>query len=155
MQMQTQMQQTSAAQDNAWQQPALNTSLTGLRMEDAVDMYVENIERRLGDQIKDIADRVRRYCREKGIRIMHARIVTNRRCDDIVGCHITVPMRQIDDVIGNQIWPSNVNCGRWRNQQGARAERRQPGWDENGRNMDNNPDGGNYYENDYYDKYGY
>ena len=61
-------------------------------------------------------------------------------------------MRQIDDVIGNRIWPSNVNYRRWRNQQGARAGRRQPGWDDNGRNMDNNPDGGNFYENDYYDE---
>ena len=43
-QTQTQTQQTSAAQDNALQQPALNTSLTGLRSEDAVDINVENIE---------------------------------------------------------------------------------------------------------------
>ena len=113
----------NSAQQNASNRP-ISTSLTGLKTEQSADMYVENIERRPHDQLKDIAERVRRYCREKGIRVMQARVITNRRCVDVVGCRITIPVRQIDDVLGNRMWPDEVICRRWKNQQGLRAGRR-------------------------------
>ena len=128
-----------------------NTSLTGLKSEQSVDMYVENIERRPGDQLKDIADRVRRYCREKGIRIMQARVITNRRCNDVVGCRITIPSRQSDDVLWNRMWPDDVICRRWRNQQGLRAGRRQQYRGEyRERHYQDYEQNNGYYDNDTY-----
>ena len=55
---------------------------------------------------------------------MQARVITKRRCVDVVGCRITIPIRQIDDVLGNRMWADDVICRRWKNQQGLRAGRR-------------------------------
>ena len=113
----------NSAQQNASNKP-ISTSLTGLKTEQSADMYVENIERRPGDQLKDITERVRRYCREKCIRVMQARVITNRRCVDVIGCRITIPIRQIDDVLGNRMWPDEVIFRKWKNHEGLRAGRR-------------------------------
>ena len=103
---------------------AQEPTLTGKKVEDAVNLYVQNIERREGETLKAIADRVRAYLRSKSIRVMAARIIPNRFCEDTVGCRISVPARQVDSVLGNRIWPDNVSCRRWSSTRG------QPGDDQ-------------------------
>lgn len=100
-----------------------NTLLTGIKPEKSAVLYVENIRKYQGDTLKLLAERVRNHCRLKGVRVMNARIITNRFCEDTVGCKITVPIRQVDDVIGTRAWPDEVNCRRWT------ASRGQPGDD--------------------------
>ena len=69
--------------------------------------------------MKEIADKVRRYCQREGIRVMAARVMTNRVCEDMVGCRITVPVRKVDDLLGTRFWPNEVSCWRWNKSLGA------------------------------------
>ena len=69
-----------------------NTSLAGLRPKKSGDLYIGNIRRRPGDRLKDVADRVRRHAYQNGLRIMAARVIVLRHCDDVVGCKIAVPI---------------------------------------------------------------
>ena len=57
---------------------------------------------------------VRTYCAKKGLRVMMARIIVNKFCEDVVGCRMTVPIRQTDEMLGNRIWPDEMICRRWR-----------------------------------------
>ena len=97
-----------------------NTSLTGIKMVKSVDMYVQNLERKPDDELKDIADRVKNHCRLNGVRVMNARIITNRFCEDVVGCRISVPLDQKDTVLGTRIWPDNISCRTWSKEQPGR-----------------------------------
>ena len=142
----------SSADQSITTQPD-NASLSGLKTEESTEMHVENIVRRPGDQLEDIAEKVRRYCRSKGIRIMQARVITNRRCDDVIGCRITIPVRQIDNVLGNRMWPDDVICRRWRPQQGLRAGRRH--YNGQRERQYREGDDRNRYYDDYNDNYGY
>lgn len=92
----------------------MNTSLTGQKIVKSAELYVQNIAKYEKDSLKDIADRVRRYCRNKGVRVVNARVISNKYCDDVVGCKISVPINQVDTVLGNHIWPDDVTCRRWR-----------------------------------------
>ena len=60
---------------------------------------------------------------------MSARIITNRVTEDMVGCRITVPARQVDDALSN-IWPENVECKRWNNRNSGRRHNPQRDHDE-------------------------
>ena len=93
--------------------------LSGVKQERGVELYVQNIQRHAGDIFKDIADRVRSYCKAKGLRVMSARIIKIRASEDMVGCRITVPERQVDDALGD-MWPADVKCRRWENKGGRR-----------------------------------
>lgn len=127
---QTNPSQNSSSQNNTTRNTSSqntssqNTTLRGLQMEPSVDLYVQNIERREGEALKAIADKVRKHLRSKDIRIMSARTIINRYCEDIVGCKITIPARQVDDVLGNRIWPDNVICRRWNASRGQASEHR-------------------------------
>ena len=89
-------------------------SLRGRKMEPSVELYLQNIARKDQESVKCVADRVRAYCRKKGLRVMSARVIANKFCDDVVGCRITVPIRQTDDALGTRMWPDEVTCRRWR-----------------------------------------
>ena len=91
-----------------------NSSLVGFRPEQAGDLYLENIRRRPGDRLKDIANRVGRHAYQNGLHIMAARMIVLRHCDDVLGCKIVVPVLQIEDALGNRIWSTDVTCRRWR-----------------------------------------
>ena len=104
------------------QQPETDTMLQGRKVEPAEDMYLRNIERKRGESLKNVADRVRSFCAKKNLRIMATRVYANKFCDDVVGCRLTVPIRQTDEMLGNRMWPDEMICRRWRksNNQGRR-----------------------------------
>ena len=65
---------------------------------------------------------------------MAVRVISNRYCEDMVGCKISVPVRQVDDALGTRIWPDDVVCRRWRKpRQNAPADRGDNGGDGRGR----------------------
>ena len=70
-------------------------------------------------------------CKSKGVRVMSARIIQNRFCEDSVGCKISVPVRQVDDVLGIHMWPDEVTCRRWNKTNSTRANNRSDGNDDN------------------------
>ena len=53
---------------------------------------------------------------------MAKRVYANIFCDDVVGCRLTVPIRQTDEMLGNRMWPDEMICRGWRktNNQGRR-----------------------------------
>ena len=97
--------------------------LTGIKKESSVDVYVSNVKRRRGQNLQDIAEMVRSYCQKNGVRVMYARTIRNRYCEDSVGYKLTVPMRQYDDVIADRFWPDEVSC-RKLEQKGSNTEAR-------------------------------
>ena len=111
-----------------------NATLRGIRREQAVELYVQNIARYNDESDQCVADKLRNYCKNKGIRIMAVRVISNRYCEDMVGCKISVPVRQVDDALGTRIWPDDVVCRRWRKpRQNAPADRGDNGGDGRGR----------------------
>ena len=95
--------------DNDKNVPLLN----GIRKEDCEDVYVSNIERYDNESLRSVADRVKKWCKNNDIHVMNAHIVRNRRCEYIVGCRLTVPIRCTDKMLGNRIWPTDAICKRW------------------------------------------
>ena len=90
-------------------------NLTGGKPIKGVDLYVQNIERKQGESLRDVSEIVKNYCRRKDVRVMYARVIQNRYHDDVVGVKISVPINQVDDALGNRIWPDGVTCRRWKN----------------------------------------
>ena len=77
-------------------------------------MNLQNIKRFNDDSLKDIAERVRQYGSDHGIKIIASRVYTNRFSDDTVGCRITIPASHVDDALSHRIWPKEVKCRRWK-----------------------------------------
>ena len=92
-------------------------------------LYVQNIVRHSGESLKEIAERLRGYGKERGLKILSARIYPNRYNEEIVGCRITVPATATDNLIGqsSRVWPPNVTCRRWRNSRGTEDNRESRG----------------------------
>ena len=63
--------------------------LTGHKRITTADMYLSNIQRLQSDSMKSIADRVKRHCADRGMRVIYARIIPNKYSRDYVGCRIT------------------------------------------------------------------
>lgn len=113
--------------NNANKVKSVDFTLSGIRKESSVDVYVQNIRRKRSDTLKELADKVRMYCQSKGVRVMYARIIGNKYYEDCVGCKLTIPLRQYDDVIGTRMWPDDVICRKWENKNqnsGANSDRR-------------------------------
>ena len=89
-------------------QKTVDFKLTGVRKEESVDMYIQNISRKRGESLKEISDKVRVYCNKKGVRVMNARTITNKYCEDSVRVKLTIPLRQFDDAIGTRMWPDEL-----------------------------------------------
>ena len=89
-----------------------NTPLTG-RSYKTTDLYVQDITRHEGDSLIDIANRVRAHCQGHDIRVTFARVYPKRYCTETVNCRISVPLDDIDSVLGIRIWPDGVVCRRW------------------------------------------
>ena len=94
---------------------SVDFTLSGIRKETSVDVYVQNIRRKRGESLKDLADKVRIYCQKKGIRVMQARTIANKYYENTVGVKLSIPLRQYDDVIGTRMWPDDVICRKWEN----------------------------------------
>lgn len=117
-----------------------NKILRGRKIEEAEELYVQNIAIEQGESLKDVADMVRAHCVKKGIRIMSARTITNKFCRDVVGCRITIPVRQTDDALGIRIWPDGMSCRRWRKsaRNNENNESRESRQDNRGNSCNNN-----------------
>ena len=90
-----------------------SSGLKGIKSEPFAELYLTNIARQENKSLSDIAEDIRKYGRGKGFRIMSAWVVSNRVTDDMVGCKLRVPMRQVDDMLGNRAWPDGIMCKRW------------------------------------------
>ena len=76
-------------------------------------MYVQNLRRKRGQSLKEIADNVKKYCFKQDVRVMNAFVIRNKFVEDTVGCQLTVPLRQYDKVITDSFWPCEVTCKKW------------------------------------------
>ena len=103
--------------------PKDDDNLRGRKQVKTAELYVQNVHRNDGDSLKDIADRLKRYCHNKEVRVVYARVYQNRYYDDLVGVKIAVPASQADQVLGNRIWPDDVTCRWWRRAPPERDER--------------------------------
>ena len=90
-----------------------SSGLKGIKSEPFAELYLTNIARRDNQSFSDIAEDIRKYGRSNGFRIMSAWVVANRVADDMVGCKLRVPIRQVDDMLGNRAWPAGIMCKRW------------------------------------------
>ncbi len=105
------------------QTPTAN-KLQGRRPVAGVQLYLEHLNRGDNDTEETITKMVRQYARSKQLRIMSARVVLNRVCDDMVGCRISVPLSQVDTALSPDFWPEDVNCRKWENKPRRRMQAR-------------------------------
>lgn len=87
--------------------------LKGLKPEEGIQLYIENIHKDLADTSSEIERMVKIHGHKQGIRIVAARMVKNGFCDDIVGCRITVPLSQVATTMDDDTWPDEVTCRKW------------------------------------------
>ena len=87
--------------------------LSGMKQVKSVEMYVHGLHLKEGQSPKDLAINVRHYCEDKGVRVMASRVVRNWHDDQLVGCKISVPERNMDTVIADRFWPHFITCRKW------------------------------------------
>ena len=61
----------------------------------------------------DLASAVKKQGSSMGLQILHAEVVHNNWCSDIVGCKIRVPASHIDQALAPFTWPDNIKCRHW------------------------------------------
>ena len=93
--------------------PAKKSALTGIRVDKGAEFYVQGLERKNGESLKEISEKVRDYCQDRGVRVMMSHVITNRYNPRLVGCRISVPERCIDVVIADRFWPNYITCRKW------------------------------------------
>ena len=86
----------------------------------SVELYLPNIAKHPEDSLKDVAEMVRDQGRRCGIYILESRVIRNRYNSNVVGCKISVPERQVDDALGNRVWPEGIKARRWSAQKRGR-----------------------------------
>ena len=109
----------------------INTKrLTGINADDTTELYVQNIAKYSDESLRDVANKVKAWCKDKGFLVYSARVITNKYNDHIVGCRIIVPIRKADDMLGNRIWPDKMLCRRWKSRPSNKpnGERRNHGF---------------------------
>ena len=117
--------------------------LTGMKQVKSVEMYVHGLHLKEGQSPKDLAINVRRYCEDKGVRVMASRVVRNWHDDQLVGCKISVPERNMDTVIADRFWPHFITCRKWEVRKRTNRDDR---YEQDGDNYQNERD--NRYPND-------
>jgi hypothetical protein len=83
--------------------------IIGQRREPAVTLYLEDIAREDSSDT-DLATAVKQYAKSKGIRVMSAIIVSNKYCDDTVGCKNRIPETQEQKALCGYVWPDEIVC---------------------------------------------
>jgi hypothetical protein len=91
-----------------------NTRLKGANHETMSLVYVRNFEITDEDNDETIAESVKGYCRDKGVKVMRVHVVFNRYNDYIVGCKLSVANAQKHKLISDNFWPSHIQCREWR-----------------------------------------
>jgi hypothetical protein len=110
-----------------------NTLIIGAKRESSTLLYLRNVctEDRTNEELcRD----VKKYGRQVGLRIMHAEVVHNNYCQDVVGCRLRVPCSQVEEAISKQTWPEGLVCRKWepRNNRGPSNSGRYGRKDHNG-----------------------
>ena len=88
-----------------------------------VEIYLNNIGCEDSETDDNIITAVRSYAKQKdNIRIMAARVIHNKVCQDIVGCKMTVPEAQVNKVLEPTFWPKHMECRRWEKNKVSRRQ---------------------------------
>ena len=93
--------------------------LSGSQRQKGVLLYLKNIDTE-GNTDEDLSSNIRKYGQSVGIQIMHADVIDNRYCQDVVGSKIRVPVSQKEETLALHIWPEEITYRAW-----ERRERRQ------------------------------
>ncbi len=76
-------------------------------------LYLENVHRDVGDTDRTLSEAVRNHAKKHDFTIKSVSIVTNRYCDEMVGCRIQVASPDVQKALTSNKWPDNVTCRRW------------------------------------------
>ena len=87
--------------------------LAGQRPVKSKMLYVRNIYRVQGQTDEDIMLQVKQHAKKKGVRVMATRLIKNRFAEDIVGCRVTVPLSNVDELLDVRFWPEPIECREW------------------------------------------
>ena len=66
-----------------------------------------------GQTEEDIMLQVKQHAKKKGVRVMATRLIKNRFAEDIVGCRVTVPLSNVDELLDVRFWPEPIECREW------------------------------------------
>ena len=108
------------------------TSAASRQKSRTVELYLPNIAKHPDDSLGDVAAMVRECARKGGLYVITSRIVQNRFNENIVGCKITVPERQMDDALGNRVWPEGMKARKWSSEKPVNERKKQPARFQNG-----------------------
>ena len=90
-----------------------NTALRGSKPQKTVNLYLQNVTMSDSDTETTITDSVKGYGTENGVNILSVYVIYNRYCDNIVGCKLSVPESQKDNIMADGFWPTDIICREW------------------------------------------
>jgi hypothetical protein len=88
--------------------------LRGVKREASSFIYIQGIYVGVEDTESDVKAEVRKYATTKGLRVMAIHIITNKYCEDVVGCKLAIPESQVETALSSDFWPVDMNFRRWK-----------------------------------------
>ena len=89
--------------------------ISGTTIIENKDIYVRGLATRNFSNSEELEDSVRYYCRERGVNIVFARVMTNNVNTNAVGCRICLREEDLDKVYEDGFWPAKVEIREWYN----------------------------------------
>ena len=92
--------------------------LKAAKLESGVTLYIQNIHMPEGCDKLGVLNMVKKYANRDddptaAIRIKKGTVISNHRCDDVVGCRIVVSENDAKKSIQPGYWPDGMTCRRW------------------------------------------
>ena len=92
--------------------------LKAAKLEPGVTLYIHNIHMHVGCDRTGVLNMVKKYANRDddptaAIRVKKGTVITNHRCDDVVGCWIIVYEDDAKKSLKPGYWPDGMSCRRW------------------------------------------
>ena len=87
--------------------------ISGATINENKDIYVRGLATKNFTNSEELEDSVRYYCRERGVNIVFARVMTNSVNTNAVGCRVCIREEDLDAVYEDGFWPNKVEVREW------------------------------------------
>ena len=92
--------------------------LKAAKLEPGVTLYIQNIHMPVGCDRTGVLNMKNKYASRHNdpiaaIRIRKRTVITNHKCDDVVGCRIIVSEDDAKKSLKPEYWPDGMSCRRW------------------------------------------
>ena len=87
--------------------------ISGATINENKDVYVRGLATKNFSNSEELEDSVRYYCRERGVNIVFARVMTNNVNANAVGCRVCIREEDLNAIYEEGFWPNKVEVREW------------------------------------------